>query len=202
MIRTGSTLAHIVLGLLLGATSLAAQDFSLRAGDAIKVLVPREIDLSGTFDVDPAGAITLPLVGRVQVGGKPWTEVSPVLLAAYRHELREMDISLTPLRRVVVLGAVNRPGSYLVEPTVTMSGAIAAASGAGSDGSLRRIRVVRGDTAFQPKVDHTREIADVPLESGDQIFVLQRNWFARNNAFLITALLSVTGIIATLGRRF
>ena len=43
--------------------------------------------------------------------------------------------------------------------------------------------------------------ADMPVESGDQIFVLQRSWFARNSNFLITAILSLTGIVATLALR-
>ncbi len=189
------------LALVLEASSLGAQDFALRAGDAIKLVVPNEKALSDTFTVDLQGTVTLPVIGRVDVGGQSWREVHAKLLAAFRRDLKEPGLSLMPLRRVIVLGAVNKPGSYLVGPTVTLSGAIAAASGAVTDGTVRRVRVTRGDSIIQADASRGLEIADMPVESGDQIFVLQRSWFARNSNFLITAILSLTGIVATLALR-
>ena len=189
------------LALVLEASSLGAQDFALRAGDAIKLVVPNEKALSDTFTVDLQGTVTLPVIGRVDVGGQSWREVHAKLLAAFRRDLKEPGPSLIPLRRVIVLGAVNKPGSYLVGPTVTLSGAIAAASGAVTDGTVRRVRVTRGDSIIQADASRGLEIADMPVESGDQIFVLQRSWFARNSNFLITAILSLTGIVATLALR-
>ena len=194
-------LAFPVLVLVAGTRSLGAQDFALRAGDAIKLVVPNEKAISDTFAVDMQGTVTLPVIGRVEVGGQPWTEVHSKLLAAFRREIKEPGLSLMPLRRVVVLGAVNKPGSYLVGPTVTLSGAIAAASGSVADGTVKRVRVTRGNVVIQADAPRGLEVADMPVESGDQIFVLQRNWFARNSNFLITALLSLTGIIATFALR-
>ncbi|MDP1859248.1 MAG: polysaccharide biosynthesis/export family protein [Gemmatimonadaceae bacterium] len=182
-------------------SGVQAQNFALRPGDAVRVYVPRDTSLSGTFDVDPQSVLTLPLVGRVDVAGKPWNQVSVQLMAAFRRELREPGITLTPLRRVLVLGAVNKPGSYLIEPAVTLAGAIAEAEGALADATVRRVRVTRGGSVIQADASRGLEIADMPVESGDQIFVLQRNWFARNSNFLITALLSLTGIVATLALR-
>ena len=180
---------------------MAAQDFALRAGDAIKLYVPDEKALSDTFAVDLQGAVTLPVIGRVEVAGQPWREVHPRLLAAFRRELKDPGLSLMPLRRVVVLGAVNKPGSYLIGPTVTLSGAIAAASGSVADGTVKRVRVTRGNAVIQADAPRGLELADMPVESGDQIYVLQRSWFARNSNFLITAILSLTGIVATFALR-
>lgn len=182
-------------------SGLQAQDFALRPGDAVRVYVPRDTGLSGTFDVDLQSVLTLPLVGSVDIAGKPWNQVGVQLMAAFRRELREPGITLTPLRRVLVLGAVNKPGSYLIEPAVTLSGAIAEAEGAIADGTVRRVRVTRGGSIIQADAPRGLEIADMPVESGDQIFVLQRNWFARNSNFLITAILSLTGIVATFALR-
>lgn len=190
-----------IISIVASNSGLQAQDFALRPGDAVRVYVPRDTGLSGTFDVDLHSVLTLPLVGRVDVAGKPWNQVNAQLMAAYRREVREPGITLTPMRRVIVLGAVNRPGSYLIEPTVTLSGAIAAAEGALADGTVRRVRVTRGSSIIQADASRGLEIADMPVESGDQIFVLQRGWFSRNSNFLITAILSLTGIVATLALR-
>lgn len=201
MNRFRTTLAGLTLALGVGLSPLGAQDFALRAGDAIKLVIPDEKVLSDTFAVDLQGAVTLPVIGRVAVAGQPWRDVHARLLAAFQRELKEPGLSLTPLRRVVVLGAVNKPGNYLVEPTVTLSGAIAAASGAVTDGTAKRVRVTRGNSVIRADAPRGLEIADMPVESGDQIFVLQRSWFARNSNFLITAILSLTGIVATLALR-
>lgn len=198
MTPTRSPLVCALLGLLMVAAPLAAQEFALHPGDAIKVTVPMEKELSGTFNVDETSTVTIPMIGRAAVGGKPWSEVSATLLAALRRELREPGISLTPLRRVVVLGAVNKPGTFLVEPTVTLTGAIALASGVTPEGDLRRIRLVRNGSVLNVVAPNGREIDDIPLQSGDQLFVLQRSWVARNSALLITMLLSITGLVAAL----
>ena len=195
------TLTGMALVFAGGISPLSAQDFALRAGDAIKLVIPDEKTLSDTFAVDLQGAVTLPVIGRVEVAGQPWRDVHTKLLAAFRRELKEPGLSMVPLRRVVVLGAVTKPGSYLVGPTVTLAGAIAAASGAVTDGTARRVRVTRGNSVIQADAPRGMEIADMPVESGDQIFVLQRSWFARNSNFLITAILSLTGIAATLALR-
>lgn len=180
------------------AVPVHAQEMSLRPGDAIRVSVPLEKELSGLFDVDATSAVTIPMIGRVEVGGKPWPDVRATLMAAFRRQVKEPGIALTPLRRVVVLGAVNKPGSFLLEPTVTLSGAIALASGVTPEGSLHRIRLVRGDSAAILSAPEGREMADVPLQSGDQLFVLRRGWIERNTALLVTGLLSITGLVAAL----
>ena len=198
MTPTRSPLVCALLGLLMVAAPLAAQQFALHAGDAIRVTAPMEKELAGIFAVDATSAVTIPMIGRVVVGGKPWSEVNATLLAVLGREVREPGISLTPLRRVVVLGAVNKPGSYLLEPTLTLSGAIALASGVTPEGDLRRIRLVRGDSVLNVSAPKGREIDDIPLQSGDQLYVLQRSWVARNSALLITMLLSITGLVAAL----
>ena len=198
VIPTRSTLASALLGLLMTAASLGAQEIVLRPGDAIHVMVPREKDLSGKFDVDATAAVTIPTIGRVEVGGRPWSEVRAALLTALQREVREPGIVLTPLRHVVVLGSVNKPGTFLLEPTVTLSGAIALASGVTPEGDLRRIRLVRDDSVRYVAAPKGREIDDIALQSGDQLFVLQRSWVERNSALLITTLLSITGLVAVL----
>jgi protein involved in polysaccharide export with SLBB domain len=120
------------------------------------------------------------------------------LLTALQREVREPGIVLTPLRHVVVLGSVNKPGTFLLEPTVTLSGAIALASGVTPEGDLRRIRLVRDDSVRYVVAPKGREIDDIALQSGDQLFVLQRGWVVRNSALLITTLLSITGLVAVL----
>ncbi len=164
------------------------------------MFVPREPELTGIFDVDPASVVTLPLVGRVEIAGRPWSQVNAQVMAALKRELREPGITLTPLRRVTVLGAVNKPGSYFLEPSMTLSGAMAMASGALPDGTTKRIRITRIDSTFDVLAPKGAQLKDIPVESGDRIFVLRRGWLERNGNFLASAILSLTGIIVAIAR--
>ena len=180
-----------------GQSALDAR-VSLQPGDVLKVEVWREGDLSGEFLVDESGVVTLPLLGPVSVIDVPIAELRDSLLADYRRELRNPSIVITPLRRVYVLGEVNQPGLRAVDPTVTLGGVIALAGGANGQGDLRKIQVFRNGELIQDGVPATSMLAALDVRSGDQIFIGQRGWFERNSTFVISALLSVTGIIITL----
>lgn len=196
--RSLTRLLALCVGAFLCVSAASAQSFTLRPGDVVRVTIPREPELSGVFDVDLAQAVTLPMIGRVELAGKPWSDVYPVILAAYRRELKEPGIVITPLRRVTVLGAVNKPGSYYLDPTATLSGAIASASGAESEARLHKIHIVRADVVINASASAERELTDIPLESGDQIFVLPPSWLARNGTALASIFLSVAGLVAAL----
>lgn len=170
----------------------------LRAGDVLRVAVWREPALSGEFPVDQAGYITLPLLGIRRADGVPWAQFRDSLLAGYRRELKTETIALTPLRRIYVLGSVLRPGLYLLDPTMGLEGAIALAGGAGLDGNLDRIRVMRDGKVLLPRIPVKATAAEYDVRSGDQLFVERRSWIDRNSTLLLTSVISLAGIVVSL----
>ena len=117
---------------------------SLVPGDFLRVLVWREEDLSGEFQVDQNGNLVLPLLGEVSVEERGWDEVRDWLLQEYGKELRNPSIELTPLRSVYVLGEVNLPGRYNIDPTNdNLAGAVSLAGGVTLNGDMRNMRIVR-----------------------------------------------------------
>lgn len=173
---------------------------TLAPGDMIRVQIWREPELSGEFLVDQDGSVTLPLLGRRTVSGVRLEETLDALLSAYREQLRNPSIILTPLRRVYVLGEVNQPGLRLVDPTISLAGAVALAGGANPNGDLSRIRVVRQGEVVLENVAADSGLAFVDIRSGDEIFVGRRGWFDRNSTFVVSALLSVTSLIVSILR--
>lgn len=184
---------------LLGQASSSVLD-SLRLfpGDVLRVEIWREGDLSGEFPVDPTGTVTLPLLGPQPASSMRWPEFRERLMEAYREQLKAPSIVLTPLRQVFVLGEVNQPGLYFVDPTVTLAGAVARAGGASPQGDLRRMRLVREGRTIVDELPVEDALFAADVRSRDQIFVGRRSWFERNSSFLITAALSVTSIIVSL----
>ena len=175
-------------------------DFALQPGDVVSIEVWREEDLTGEFLVDEKGDVVLPLLGVRHVAGMPVTQLRDSLIAEYRRELRNPSIIITPLRRVYVLGEVNEPGLYTVDPTISLAGAIAKAGGANGQGDLGNIKVVRAGGQVREGLRVDSPLADANILSGDQIFVGRRSWFDRNSTFIVSALLSVTSIIISLAR--
>lgn len=173
---------------------------TLQPGDMVRVVIWREEDLSGDFSVDETGVVTLPLLGDKHVTGIPMRQLREVLIEEYRIHLRNPSISITPLRRVNVLGEVNKPGLYEVDPTISLAGAVALAGGATASGDLNRIRVIRSGTVIRERVAAQAALNTADIRSGDQIFVERRNWFDRNSTFVVSVLLSVTSIVITLVR--
>lgn len=177
----------------------ASSELVLMPGDVLQVVIWREEDLSGEFQVDRDGVVVLPLLGERTVAGRPWGEVKDELLEGYRRELRNPSIELTPFRTVYVLGEVRLPGLYQVQPTQdNLAGAVALAGGATPQGDVTKLKVVREGTIILDGIPGEWDLAALGIRSGDQIFVARRGWFDRNSTFLVSALLSLTSIVVTL----
>ena len=171
----------------------------LQPGDLLRVQIWREGDLSGEFPVDERGRVVLPLLGVREVGGMTITAVRDTLMADYARQLRNPSINITPLRRVNVLGEVNRPGTYPVDPTVSLAEVVAIAGGAGPEGDLRRIDIVRGGSVVRERIEPGASLASMDVRSGDQVFVGRRSWMDRNSGTLVAGLLSAAvSIVASL----
>ncbi|HEX8391967.1 MAG TPA: polysaccharide biosynthesis/export family protein [Longimicrobium sp.] len=179
----------------------AADQISLRPGDVLRVTIWREPELNGDFPLAQDGSVVLPLLGRRVISGIPMRDLADTLTAAYRAELTNPSISITPLRRLDVLGEVVKPGVYLADPTISLAGAVALAGGPTTNGDLRRIRIFRGGQVIQRHAVASATLTHSDVLSGDQIIVDRRPWMDRNSAALVSGSLSLLGILLTLARR-
>ncbi len=173
-------------------------DIALAPGDIIRISVWREPDLSGEFLVDEFGVVTLPLLGKMSVLDVPLSRLRDKLITRYTVELRNPSITVTPLRRVYVLGEVTKPGPYAVDPTISLAGVVALAGGATPTGDLGHLRVVRNGTVIRGRVSATSSLSLINILSGDQVFVERRGWLDRNGAVAASAALSAATLAITL----
>jgi protein involved in polysaccharide export with SLBB domain len=115
--------------------------------------------------------------------------------------LKNPSVTLTPLRRVQVLGEVTKPGQYLADPTFSLAGLVALAGGATPNGDLRRVRVVRGGETIVRSASVESLLLQGGVRSNDQVFVDRRPWIERNGAIAASTLISTVSIIIALIRR-
>ncbi len=171
---------------------------ALTPGDVIRVAIWREPDLSGEFLVDEEGMVTLPLLGRKSVLNVPVASLRTSLTSAYAVELRNPSVTITPLRRIYVLGEVAKPGLYTVDPTISLAGAIALAGGSTPLGNLNRLRVVRKGLVVLDRAAAGSSLSAVDIRSEDQVFVDRRGWLDRHSALAASATLSAATVLITL----
>ena len=195
-------LTRFFLFVALAVTPMAAALAQpLQSGDVIRVAIWREPTLNGDFPIDERGKVQLPLLGLRAVTTQPWAELRDALLAEYRRQLRAESIALTPLRRIYVLGAVARPGVYMMDPTFELRGIVSMAGGATTEGALDHVRILRDGATVAKDLSLTQTALDFGVRSGDQIFVDRRSWADRNSALLLSSFLSLAGVVGILVQR-
>jgi polysaccharide export outer membrane protein len=170
----------VLLLLLYHASAAIAQGGPLQPGDVVRLSVSREEGMSGDYPVDETGHAALPLIGMRLVTNVPVDQARRDILAAYEEQLRNQTIQVVFLRRVRVLGEVNKPGLYHVDPTMTLGDAIALAGGPTPEAS-DDVQIYRAGTEIH--ADITRP-AMQQVESGDHIVVQDRGWWTRNARYV------------------
>jgi len=204
-IARAARLAAVVLALVVCALpgGVQAQQASvdpLRPGDLIRLKIWKEPDLSGEFRVDDEGVAVLPRLGPTQVGGQEPAALTARLVAAYADFLQHRSIEVVLLRRIQVLGAVRNPGIYSVEPTMTVSDALALAGGTTSEGNPRRIDLIRGGRRLPVALSADTRLAATSIRSGDQLFVPERGWLSRNTGIVTAAITATVSLLIALLR--
>lgn len=208
--RAARVSARVLIALLLATASASAQTAggdgapapadAPRPGDVVRLKIWQEPDLSGDFTVDRKGVVVLPRLGPWDVSSESAETLEEKLIEAYTPFLKHTSIDVTLLRRVQILGAVRNPGLYPVDPTMTLSDALAAAGGATEDGRSKRVELIRAGRQLSVDLYADTRLADASVRSGDQIYVPERSWLSRNAAFLGGAITGALGLAIAIVR--
>ena len=161
-----------------------AGEFVLSAGDLVRVRVWPDSLLGGDFPIEDSGVVHLPLLGAVDAAGKTVQQLRKELRSGYGRDLQLPVVSLTPLFRVSVLGAVRSPGVYWIDPGYGLFELISEAGGATDRARHDGVQITR--RGRRSRIDATlpgpgRTPSEVALRSGDRVLVSEArriSWFA------------------------
>jgi polysaccharide biosynthesis/export protein len=170
----------------------------LRPGDVIRLQVWQEPTWSGDFDVNEEGIAVLPRLGPVQVTRMSPDSLRRFLIDSLGRFLRNPSIQVTPLRRIQVLGAVRSPGLYPVAATVTVPDVLALAGGATPDGKTNEVILRRDGQDLTIMLGSQTSVAEIPIQTGDELFVPEKGWVSRNPGLFAAALSATTTILVAL----
>lgn len=184
------------------SAALAGQTVAkeIRPGDLVRLRVWREPELTGEFMVNSEGIVVLPRIGATDVSDETSESLKKRLVDTYSAFLQHSAVEVTVLRRIQVLGAVRTPGLYPIDPTMTVSDALALAGGITNQGDPSKIELVRRGRRLEFRMtEHTR-MSESPIESGDQIYVPERAWVSRNPGIVAAALSATVSLLIALFR--
>jgi polysaccharide export outer membrane protein len=116
--------------------------------DILSVKVFKMPDLSGDYEVDLAGHISMPLIGEVPAYDLTTAQLDAELTQKLGEKyLQNPDVSVgiksSTRRSVTVDGAVNKSGTFPVYGPTTLMQAVAAAGGTREDANARRVAIFR-----------------------------------------------------------
>lgn len=161
----------------------AAGDYKLHAGDKIQVSVWKEVDLQRPVIIRPDGKFSFPLTGEVQASGRSADQVRADIEARLKKYIPEPVVTVTVEEtagnRIFVIGQVNKPGMFVMNPQLSVLQALSLAAGGTPFAKLDDIIVIRGTGTAQTtlpfrysQVTEGKSLAqNIMLESGDVVVV-------------------------------
>ena len=121
--------------------------YLLGSGDRLRVSVFGEPDLSGEFEVDGSGVVSLPLIGELRAAGLSVRQFENTLrdelTAGYLVDPR-ISVEVLNYRPFYILGEVKSPGKYPFISGITVLNAVAMAGGYTHRARQGRAEILRG----------------------------------------------------------
>lgn len=123
-------------------------NYKIAPMDKLTIKVFRSEDLSGDYDVDLTGKISMPLIGETEAANLTTSQLDERLTERLGEKyLEHPDVSVaikqSTARVVTVDGAVKDAGSFPVGGPLTLIQAVALAKGTSEDANPRRVAVFR-----------------------------------------------------------
>lgn len=148
--------------------------YRLGVGDRIKVTVYGHEDLSGEFEIDSQGIVSLPLIQDVNASGLTVEDLELAIAAKLQPDYLKhpkVNVDVLTYRPFYIIGEVKAPGSYPYASGMTVLKAVALAGGYTYRARTKAVRITRPDDTGQNIIEADPETAVLP---GDVIEVPER----------------------------
>jgi polysaccharide biosynthesis/export protein len=148
--------------------------YALRPSDQLRIKVYNEDSISGDYQVDSAGFISIPLAGRVRAGGRTTAQLEQAIASQLNRGVIKnprVNVQISSHAPFYIHGEVKRAGEFPYRPGLTVSDAVATAGGFTYRANEQH--------AFVRRAGANAEIiyslaARVPIYPGDNIRIPER----------------------------
>jgi polysaccharide biosynthesis/export protein len=159
------------------------ETYTVKPGDILSVAVWKEPDLQGPVLVRPDGTFSFPLAGQIDARGRSVLELQQMLTDKLKKYISDpvVTVSISEVKgnKVYVLGQVNKPGEFVVNPRVDVMQALSMAGGTTAYAALGDIVILRRSESGQQSLPfHYADVArgrnlqqNIMLQAGDVVVV-------------------------------
>jgi polysaccharide export outer membrane protein len=159
------------------------ESYKILPGDVLQVSVWKEPDLQLELLVRPDGAVSFPLAGEISTRNRSVSDLQEEItnrLARYINApVVTVSIKEVLGNKIYVIGQVNNPGEFIVNPQVDVLQALSMAGGTTAFADLGNIRILRRNRGVQTALSFDykdvirgRDLAqNIMLRSGDVVVV-------------------------------
>ncbi|MDQ3555774.1 MAG: SLBB domain-containing protein [Gemmatimonadota bacterium] len=183
----------------------AGGDF--RSGDAVRVTIREEPELSGEFRVDENLMLNLGRLGTFSVANMSRAQLRTTVEERVRRVIRAPgSVVIQPLIRVAVLGSVGQPGFHQFPVTASLSDVLTTAGGPTQNADLGRVEINRGEARLIDRgrvsaaITQGQTLEQLGMRSGDRVDVgtrTQRDTWAtlRTVGYAVGAVASIVRVV-------
>jgi polysaccharide biosynthesis/export protein len=157
--------------------------YEVQPSDVLQISVWKEPDLTQQVLVRPDGAFSFPLAGEISAVGKSVEELRRELVERLGRYIPDLVVTVSVLEirgnKVYVIGQVNQPGEFIMNPRVDVMQALSLAGGTTAFASPSEIFVLRRDNGQQRRLPFNFDAVlrgrdleqNVLLRTGDVVVV-------------------------------
>lgn len=153
LLTTHAFVVALVMAFAMPSAHAQQTSYQVKPGDMLEISVWKEPDLQRQVLVRPDGAFSFPLVGEVDARGKSVAELTRIVSERLARYIADavVTISVQEIKgnKIFVLGQVNKPGEFIVNPSVNIMQALSMAGGMTPFAATNDIIVLRGQGKAQ-----------------------------------------------------
>lgn len=155
-------------------------DYILSVNDELEILLIGNENKLYEVRIDLSGNVLIPEVGSVSLAGLTLSnaeeKIQEMISRTFIGTKTSLSVSKPSARKISIIGAVKKPGSYLMNPYVTISESIKYANGLIEESSLREIKVIslNGEETIVDFYDFLifgDRTVDLNLKNGDTVII-------------------------------
>ena len=153
---------------------VSAATYVLGSTDRVRVKVYGEPDISGEYEIDAGGNVSVPLAGHIKAAGSTTRQLERAITSALSKGIvrdPRVNVEIVSYRPYYILGEVKKSGEYPYRLGLTVMDAVASAGGFTYRANENKVYLRRAGAG----VEETYALdSPVPVFPGDNIRVPER----------------------------
>lgn len=148
--------------------------YMLGPGDRLRIKIYNEPELTGDYEINSSGFVSLPLVGQVKASGATTNQLERIIAGKMRGQISQdpkVNVEIAAYAPFYIHGEVKKAGEYPYRPGLTMADAVATAGGLTYRANEGRIYLRRAGSPVEEMVSLDMRVRVYP---GDNIRVDER----------------------------